>query len=193
MSKTIGTPEGTRDRLFAECASFRQVEDAVTEVFRRQGYCEMTTPNVEYYDAISAAGHPLPQEAMMKIVDRTGKILVMRPDCTVAMGRVAATKLTGLPLPLRLYYNQMVFRSDDVNTGARSEIDQCGVELIGAKGLRGDLEVLSMAIAALDACGLTDYHIEIGHAGYFGALVEALGLEPSHMMAHLYASGLSEG
>ncbi len=178
MSKTIGTPEGTRDRLFAECASFRQVEDAVTEVFRRQGYCEMTTPNVEYYDAISAAGHPLPQEAMMKIVDRTGKILVMRPDCTVAMGRVAATKLTGLPLPLRLYYNQMVFRSDDVNTGARSEIDQCGVELIGAKGLRGDLEVLSMAIAALDACGLTDYHIEIGHAGYFGALVEALGLEP---------------
>lgn len=177
MKKTIGTPEGTRDRLFAECAAFRRVEQAVTGVFRRQGYCEMTTPNVEYYDLISAAGHPLPQESMMKIVDRTGKILVMRPDCTVAMGRVAATKLTGLPLPLRLYYNQMVFRSDDVNTGARTEIDQCGVELIGAEGLRADLEVISMAIAALDACGLQDYHIEIGHAGYFGALVELLELE----------------
>ncbi len=113
----------------------------------------------------------------MKIVDRSGKILVMRPDCTVAMGRVAATKLRGLPLPLRLYYNQMVFRSDDANTGARSEIDQCGVELIGASGLRADLEVISMAIAALDACGLEDYHIEIGHAGYFGALLEALDLE----------------
>ena len=113
----------------------------------------------------------------MKIVDRTGKILVMRPDCTVAMGRVAATKLVGLPLPLRLYYNQTVFRSDDVNTGARSEIDQCGVELIGASGLRADLEVISLAIAALDACGLSDYHIEIGHAGYFGALLEALHVD----------------
>ncbi len=177
MYKTIGTPEGTRDRLFAECAAFRKVEQAVTDVFQRQGYCEMITPSVEYYDVISAAGYPLQQEAMMKIVDRTGKILVMRPDCTVAMGRVAATKLVGLPLPLRLYYNQTVFRSDDVNTGARSEIDQCGVELIGASGLRADLEVISLAIAALDACGLSDYHIEIGHAGYFGALLEALHVD----------------
>ena len=177
MNKTIGTPEGTRDRLFAECAAFRRVERAVTEQFRRWGYCEMTTPNVEYYDMISAAGHPLPQESRLKIVDRTGKILVMRPDCTVAMGRVAATKLRGLPLPLRLYYHQMVFRSDDLHTGARSEIDQCGVELIGADGVRADLEVLSLAIGALDACGLSDYHIEVGHAGYFGALLQSLGLE----------------
>ena len=176
MKQLIPTPEGTKDRLFAECASFRRVEEAVTEVFRRQGYCEMITPNVEYYDLISAAGHPLTQESMMKVVDRTGKILVMRPDCTVAMGRVVATKLSGLPVPLRLYYNQMVFRSDDVNTGARTEIDQCGVELIGAPGLKADLEILSLAIDALDACGLQDYHIEIGHAGYFSALLDALEL-----------------
>ncbi len=183
MNKTIGTPEGTKDRLFAECAAFRRVEHAVLETFRHQGYCEMTTPNVEYYDLISAAGHPMPQESMLKIIDRTGKILVMRPDCTVAMGRVAATKLTGLPLPLRLYYNQTVFRSDDVNTGARSEIDQCGVELIGSSGIRADLEVISMAIAALDACGLKDYHIEIGHAGYFDALLQALCLSETDRSA----------
>ena len=61
MNKTIGTPEGTKDRLFAECGAFRRVEHAVLETFRRQGYCEMTTPNVEYYDLISAAGHPMPQ------------------------------------------------------------------------------------------------------------------------------------
>ncbi|MDD6023389.1 MAG: ATP phosphoribosyltransferase regulatory subunit [Oscillospiraceae bacterium] len=177
MNNTIGTPEGTRDRLFAECRACRQVEKAVTQLFKRRGYCEVTTPNVEYYDMITAAGHPLPQESMLKIVDRTGKILVMRPDQTVAIGRVAASKLSGLPRPLRLYYNQTVFRSDDVNTGARSEIDQCGVELIGAQGVRADLEVISMAIDALDACGLKDYHIEIGHAGYFSALLEGLGLE----------------
>ena len=176
MQKTIGTPEGTRDRLFAECAACRRVETAVTEVFRRQGYCELTTPSVEYYDLIAATGHPLSQESMMKIVDRAGKILVMRPDNTVAIGRVAATKLSGLPLPLRLYYNQMVFRSDDMHTGARSERGQCGVELIGAAGLRADLEVISLAIRALDACGLSDYQIEIGHAGYFGALARQLNL-----------------
>lgn len=176
MKKTIGTPEGTRDRLFAECLSCRQVEQKVTELFRRRGYCEMTTPNVEYYDIIPAAGHPLSQESMMKIVDRTGKILVMRPDNTVAIGRVAATKLSGLPLPMRLYYNQTVFRSDDINTGARSEIQQCGVELIGGSGLRADVEMISMAIDVLEACGLREYHVEIGHAGYFAALLQELEL-----------------
>lgn len=177
MKKTIGTPEGTRDRLFAECAVCRQVEQAAAGLFQRRGYSELTTPNVEYYDVIPAAGHPLSQEAMMKCVERTGKLLVMRPDNTVAIGRVAATKLSTLPLPLRLYYNQTVFRSDDINTGARTEIDQCGVELIGAPGLRGDLEVLSMAIDALEACGVRDYHIEIGHVGYFSALLQCLGAE----------------
>ena len=175
MNKTIGTPEGTRDRLFAECAVCRQVEQAATGLFQRRGYSELTTPNVEYYDIIPAAGHPLSQEAMMKCVERTGKLLVMRPDNTVAIGRVAATKLSTLPLPLRLYYNQTVFRSDDINTGARTEIDQCGVELIGAQGLRADLEILSMAMDALEACGVRDYHIEIGHVGYFSALLTALG------------------
>lgn len=176
MIKTIGTPEGTRDRLFAECSGCRRVEGAVTELFARRGYCEMTTPNVEYYDIIPAAGHPLSQESMMKIIDRTGKILVMRPDNTVAIGRVAATKLSTLPLPMRLYYDQTVFRSDDINTGSRTEILQCGVELIGASGIRADLEVLSLAIDALEACGLTGFHIEIGHAGYFSSLLRQLEL-----------------
>ena len=175
MNRTIGTPEGTRDRLFAECAACRAVQRAATALFQRRGYSELTTPNVEYYDISPAAGHPLSQESMMKCVERTGKLLVMRPDNTVAIGRVAATKLSALPLPLRLYYNQTVFRSDDINTGARTEIDQCGIELIGAQGIRADLEILSMAIDALEACGVTDYHIEIGHVGYFSALLEGLG------------------
>ena len=177
MNRTIGTPEGTRDRLFSECAACREVQQAATALFQRRGYSELTTPNVEYFDIIPAAGHPLSQESMMKCVERTGKLLVMRPDNTVAIGRVAATKLSSLPLPLRLYYNQTVFRSDDINTGARTEIDQCGVELIGAQGLRADLEILSMAIDALEACGVTDYHMEIGHVGYFSALLRSLGAE----------------
>lgn len=176
MHVTIGTPEGTKDRLFAECAACRQVEKAVTGLFKRWGYCEVTTPNVEYFDVISATGHPLSQESMMKIVDRTGKIMVMRPDTTVAIGRVAATKMDTLPLPLRLYYNQTVFRSDELNTGAKSEIDQCGVELIGVSGVRADLEMIALAVDVLDACGLRDYHIEIGHAGYFSALLSRLNL-----------------
>ena len=111
MQYRINTPEGTRDRLFAECRDRRSVQTALADLFRRRSYAEVSTPEVEFYDLFLQSGNPIPQEAMLKIIDRSGKIMVMRPDCTTPIARVAATKLKALPLPQRLYYAQPVFRS----------------------------------------------------------------------------------
>lgn len=173
----INTPEGTRDRLFHECRDRRSAQSAITTLFKQRGYSEVVTPEVEYYDLFQRAGDPLPQEAMLKIIDRSGKIMVMRPDCTIPIARVAATKLAGSTFPQRLYYNQTIFRSDAAHVGLESEIAQCGIELIGAPGLRGDVEVLSMAVDTLEASGLENYHIELGHSDFFGALTRQLRLD----------------
>ena len=50
MTHTIHTPEGTRDRLFAECRDRRSTQTALTDLFRRRGYAEVSTPEVEFYD-----------------------------------------------------------------------------------------------------------------------------------------------
>ncbi len=176
MNLHITTPEGTRDRLFAECLERRQVQNALGELFRRRGYTEVITPEVEYYDLFVQSGNPLPQEAMMKIIDRSGKIMVMRPDSTAPIARVAATRLKSLPLPQRLYYDQTVFRSGNAHDGGSSEIAQCGVELIGAVGKKADLEMVAMAVDALRACGVENFHIEVGHADFFRALAARLEL-----------------
>ena len=103
MNIHINTPEGTRDRLFAECLERRQVQSALVELFRRRGYTEVITPDVEFFDLFVQSGNRIPQETMLKIIDRSGKIMVMRPDCTAPIARVAATKLRHLALPQRLY------------------------------------------------------------------------------------------
>lgn len=167
MNIHINTPEGTRDRLFAECVERRQVQNALVALFRRRGYTEVITPEVEFYDLFLQSGNPLPQEAMLKIIDRSGKIMVMRPDSTAPIARVAATKLKSLPLPQRLYYDQTVFRSGSAHNGGSSEIAQCGVELIGALGKKSDLEMIAMAVDALRACGVGRFYIEVGHVGFF--------------------------
>ena len=79
MAYTIHTPEGTRDRLFAECRDRRDTQTALTDLFRRRSYSEVSTPEVEFYDLFLRSGNPIPQEAMLKIIDRSGKIMVMRP------------------------------------------------------------------------------------------------------------------
>lgn len=167
MRYTINTPEGTRDRLFSECRERRQVQAMLTSLFQRRSYVEVSTPEVEFYDLFLQSGNPMPQESMLKIIDRSGKIMVMRPDCTAPIARVAATKLKAVPLPQRLYYDQTVFRSGDAHKGGSSEIAQCGVELIGAAGRKADLEMVAMAVDALKACGLERFHIELGHVGFF--------------------------
>ena len=170
----IGTPEGSSDRLFSECASWRRVQGAVTGLFKHRGYSELMTPEVEYYDLFTQAGYPLPQESMMKVIDRSGRILAMRPDNTTPIARLTAAKLRALPLPQRLYYNQNVYRSDDAHSGNAAEIAQCGVELIGAAGRRADLEVISMAIQVIEAAGVTDFQLELGCVDFFAALAEQL-------------------
>lgn len=176
MKFHINTPEGTRDRLFAECAERRQVQSALVELFRRRGYAEVSTPEVEFYDLFIQSGNPMPQETMLKIIDRSGKIMVMRPDSTAPIARVAATKLKGLPLPQRLYYDQTVFRSGNAHDGGSSEIAQCGVEMIGAVGKKSDLEMIAMAVDALRSCGMSRFHIEVGHADFFRSLAEQMSM-----------------
>lgn len=171
------TPEGTRDRLFDECRERRRVQSNLTHLFRNRGYAEIITPEVEFYDSFVTGGCAIPQEAMLKVIDRSGKICVMRPDSTIPIARVAATKLKDIPLPQRFYYNQNVYRSSDANQGNDGEVAQCGIELIGARGVRADLEMICMAVDSLRACGLKKFHIEIGHAGIYRALASEMKID----------------
>lgn len=176
MKININTPEGTRDRLFAECVERRQVQSALVELFRRRGYSEVITPEVEFYDLFVQSGNPMPQETMLKIIDRSGKIMVMRPDSTAPIARVAATKLKGMPLPQRLYYDQTVFRSGTAHEGGSSEIAQCGVEMIGGVGKKSDIEMIAMAVDSLRCCGVSKFHIEVGHVDFFRSLANQMNM-----------------
>lgn len=176
MNVTVNTPEGTRDRLFAECQERRQVQAKLTRLFRQRGFLEVSTPDTEFYDLFALSGSAIPQERMLKVGDLSGKICVMRPDSTTPIARVAATKLKALPLPQRLYYDQKVYRSNPAHNGGSREIPQCGVELIGALGKKADLEIIVTAIDALRACGAARFHVELGHAGFFRDLAARMEL-----------------
>ena len=176
MQYIPNTPEGARDRLFGECQERRRVQSALTHLFRQRGYSEIITPEEEFYDLFTMTGAALPQEEMVKIIDRSGKIVVLRPDCTTPIARVAATRLKDMVFPCRFYYNETVYRSSAAHRGQRSEIPQCGIELIGAKGIKADLEVIAAACDALRCCGLTRFYIELGHADIFPAFARRLSL-----------------
>lgn len=177
MNFTANTPEGTRDILYGECNKRRRLQSRLTKLFRSRGYAEVSTPTVEFYDTFQKAGTMLSQEDLLKIIDRSGRICVIRPDCTVQIARIAATKLQSSPLPQRLYYNEEIFRSREENAGVSTEVPQCGIELIGAPGEKADLEMIATAVDALRASGAEQFHIELGHINLFRDLVRRMGLD----------------
>ena len=98
----------------------------------------------------------------------------MRPDSTIPIARLAATKLQDYSLPIRLYYCQSVYRMGTLMNGASHEIRQMGVELLGAAEGRADLEILALGAQSLADCGVADYRLELGHIGIFKVLLNAL-------------------
>lgn len=171
------TPEGTRDILFEECLAQREIQRRLALTFSLRGYQEVITPGLEYYDVFSLPGAAIPQQEMYKSSDNHGRLLVFRPDSTLPIARMAASRLQGQEKPLRLFYNQRVYRNRPDLSGRNDESAQMGVELMGAGGLRADLEVIATAAEALTAC-VPDFRIEIGHAGFFRAMAGRLPLSP---------------
>ncbi len=170
------TPEGTGDLLFEDCAIMRDTEKRLSDIFKSKGYCEIVTPGLEFYDLFNLNSNYFPQESMYKLTDNKGRLLVVRPDSTMPIARVAATRLRDMLLPLRMYYSQNVYRSRPGMRGRSDEIRQMGIELIGSGSRRADLEVITAAIEVLSSCDNDGFRFEIGDIGFFRELTAKLNV-----------------
>ncbi|MDE7137466.1 MAG: ATP phosphoribosyltransferase regulatory subunit, partial [Ruminococcus sp.] len=167
------TPEGTKDYLFGECIVIRDIENTLVRLFKSHGYSEMITPGLEFYDVFNLNSRYFPQENLYKLTDSKGRLLVMRPDTTMPIARVVSTRLRDAMLPLKLFYNQTVYRTEPALKGRSDEIVQTGIELIGSQLKMADLEVISTAVESLKSFGM-EFSLEIGHIGIFKELVDRL-------------------
>ncbi len=172
------TPEGTRDYLFEECYVKRAAEAEIHAIFKRMGYAELITPGLEFYDVFDLNSRYFPQEELYKLTDSKGRLLVLRPDSTMPIARVVATRLKDAMLPLRLFYNQPVYRFEPSLKGRSDEIVQTGIELIGSSSRMADVEIISAAVSVLSSVGV-NYSLELGDVGIFRELMHSLNATPA--------------
>ena len=159
------TPEGTRDLLFDECTARRKIENDLMNFFKSRGYSEVVTPLLEFYDVFA---HYFEQEQMYKLTDAKGRLMVLRPDSTLPIIRLAETRLKDSPRPLKLCYNQTIYRANPKEIGVDDEIAQCGIEIIGGRG--NNSGVLKLAVEAFEKIS-GDYRFEIGDCRLFDRLI----------------------
>ncbi|MGI6511981.1 MAG: ATP phosphoribosyltransferase regulatory subunit [Catenisphaera adipataccumulans] len=175
----IRIPFGMRDILLDECTAKKQLQDRIEQVFRSYGYREIETPTLEFYqtyeNAFADAQGDFDDREMVKVIDQDGKILAMRMDMTVPIARVCASKFSKIDPPYRLRYCSSVYKMRQAFAGKRSEVSDCGVELIGLDS-QHDIEVLCCALDTMAAFGLEDYQLEIGNSDFFKQACRTLNL-----------------
>ena len=171
------TPEGTNDILFKECIMRRTVEETISELFQSRGYSEIITPGLEFFDVFNLNSRHFQQEDLYKLVDRKGRLLVLRPESTMPIARVVATRLKEAAFPLRLCYNQCAYNISPLMRGGSDQIVQAGIELIGSSSKIADLEVIEAAVAVLEKCNSGDFSLEIGDIGFFKELMNQLNVD----------------
>lgn len=169
------TPRGFRDVLLQEAAEREAVTASMAVVFDAWGYAPVETPIVEEY-ATLAQGVGLASElAAFRLFDLDGSLLALRPEMTVPIARVAASRLAEEPGPHRVRYAGPVFRENVSLRGQARQFTQAGVELIGEGGPAADAEVVALAVDALATVGLDDFVIGIGTVALLTSLIGAAG------------------
>eukprot|EP01047_Picozoa_sp_COSAG01_P000480 COSAG01_NODE_9_length_43729_cov_66.133463_17_plen_284_part_00 len=160
------TPYGVSDFVPEETAAFQEKLQAVQHLFEQQHYENVKTPTLEYYDTLSTAMGPFLKEQAIKFVDRSGHLLILRPDHTTPIARLAATRMADAKRPLKLSYYDAVFRLKKDNYCDAVERFQIGAECIGIAGTQAELDIILLCMRSLEAMGLDDLCLVLGHVSF---------------------------
>jgi histidyl-tRNA synthetase len=169
-------PRGTRDFLPEEMARRREVEMAMRSTALGFGYGEVQTPTFEQTDLFVARSGPAIVDEMYVFEDKGGRSLSLRPELTAAVMRLYASSMTHAPKPVRVFYTGPCFRYERPQKGRYREFFQFGAELIGTPRPEGDAEIIALAVRSVQAAGVVDPEVRVGHVGALRELLAALGL-----------------
>ncbi len=172
----LHTPEGMKDYLPKERALKTEIEKNVSEVFDKFGYSRITSPTFEFNEVFADMGG-VKDRRTYKFLDRDGSLLVLRPDMTPAIARIAATAFSAKDIPLRFSYIENMFRSNENYQGKLREFTQAGIELIGVNSIDADVEILVIAIKSLLAAGVRDFKLDLGHAMFLKSIIDEANVD----------------
>ncbi|CAM3267663.1 ATP phosphoribosyltransferase regulatory subunit [Sporolactobacillus spathodeae] len=179
-------PLGLRDSLPATHREIARLEGIFQEELQRWGYDFLQTPALEYAETIGRAS-AIEDSQLFKFLDAEGHPVVLRPDMTTPIARIAASSLGQEPLPLRLAYTAALYRSQKKEGGHPSEFEQAGAELIGDATPYADAEVISLMMVLLEKAGLQSLRLAIGHVGFVKAFFQGMAGDPvaAERLSHL--------
>lgn len=169
------TIDGFENIQHLDYFSLQKINNKLTTLYRLYGYHQISTPTFETYD-LYVNEDSIPSDDLFKLVNHQGKVLVLKPDATLPVTRMAAMNHQNPEEIIKFSYQTNIYRNFSAPEMVKKEITQIGIEYFGNDSPECDGEVIGLAILSLLENGIEDVHIDLGHVGFINYLFEELTL-----------------
>ena len=165
----FAAPKGIPEYSPPESAGFLHVRDTLSAAADRAGYGYIELPVFEetglYARGVGESTDVVSKE-MYTFADRGERSVTLRPEGTAGVVRsVIEHGLDRVGLPVKLRYAGPFFRYERPQAGRYRQLQQVGVEAIGADDPALDAEVVAIADEGFRALGLRGYRLELTSLG----------------------------
>ncbi|MCA1925563.1 MAG: ATP phosphoribosyltransferase regulatory subunit [Thiobacillus sp.] len=169
-------PESVEDVLPPQAWRMEDMRRALLDLFRARGYQLVIPPLMEYVDSLlTGVGADLDLKTFKLVDQMSGRLMGVRADITPQVARIDAHLLAANAVNRLCYAGSVLHTRPDGFHRSREPI-QIGAELYGDASTQADLEILTLMLKGLDACGVRAAQLDIGHVGVYRALVLEAGL-----------------
>ncbi len=147
--KTISNQpyKGTSDMFPEEFAIRKAIFDRWRSICLSYGYKEYLTPLVEQIEVYEAkSGEDLGGKELMRLTDRAGRELAIRPEMTPSVMRMVTRYYESESKPLRLFSIANFMRAEKPQRGRNREFWQLNYDIFGTDSILADVEVLQIAL-----------------------------------------------
>jgi len=175
--KENAIPKGVADFLPEQADKIGYIEGKICRVFELWGFRRIITPMIEFEDVLATGMDDDLRGRSFRFEDRqSARLLAIPPDITPQIARIESMRMSGYPLPHRLFYNGRVLRHVESQSGRSRELFQAGVELIGLDSPEADAEMIAMAVEVLKELGIEGFKVDLGQVDFYKGIMAAAGL-----------------
>jgi len=171
VKKKLETPEtlkGFKDILPIDMPYWDFIREKAYKIASDYSFDMIETPvleSVALFKRGLGKNTDIIEKEMFEFVDKGGDAVTMRPEGTAGVARSYINHgMHNLPQPVKLFYDQPMFRYENPQAGRFREHHQIGFEIFGAVGSAADAQLILIGHNILKELGLT-FSLEINSLG----------------------------
>ena len=180
MKNVIKSVKGTRDFYPEQMAVRAWLYTTMRTVAESFGYQEYEAPLLETLDLYAAkSGEELVKEQSYVFKDRGGDEITLRPELTLSLARMVATKQNELTFPVRWWSFGPFWRYERPQKGRTREFFQWNVDLLGVDSPEADAETVAVLATFFQRVGLSREQvlIKVNNRRLMNSCFEAFGIQ----------------